>query len=65
MPALAVIPFILLLPTLIVMPDLNIKITIVDELNTDNSHIFNNTGPALFQRKLKGLASEYRTFALQ
>ena len=63
MPALAVIPFILLLPILIVKP--NLKITIVDELNTDNSHIVNNTGPALFQRKLKGLASEYWTFPLQ
>lgn len=63
MPALAVIPFILLLPILIVTPNFNR--TIVVELNTDNSHLVNDTGPALFQKKLKGLASEYSTFALQ
>ena len=57
MPALAVIPFVLLLQTLISIPN-SITFILRDELNIDNTFFVNDTGPALFKRKLTGIASK-------
>lgn len=57
MPALAVIPFVLLLQTLISIPNSDTFI-LRDELNIDNTFFVNDTGPALFKRKLTGIASK-------
>ncbi|XP_019849683.1 PREDICTED: uncharacterized protein LOC109580683 [Amphimedon queenslandica] len=56
MPALAVLPFVLLLQTLISIPN-SITFVLRDELNIDNSLFVNETGPAVFKRKLTGIAS--------
>lgn len=57
MPALAVIPFVLILPTLLSIPNLP-DLQFQDELNVDNSRLSNDVGPALFQRKLIGIPSK-------
>ena len=57
MPALAVLPFVLLLQTLISIPN-SITFVLRDELNIDDSLFVNETGPAVFKRKLTGIASK-------